>query len=1739
MFSKPKRSRFSQRRKSVWPGKQRARPAIRLSLETLEDRLAPATGSALGSVHFAVIGDYGAADINEQAVANLVKSWNPQFIVTAGDNNYEFGGADTIDQNIGQYYSDYIYPYKGTYGSTATSNMFWPVLGNHDWETTGAAPYLNYFTLPGNGRYYKLTEGPVDFFMVDSDSHEPDGNGQSSVQGAWLQAQLSLSTAPWKIVVFHHPPYSSGTEGSSSVMQWSFKNMGASAVISGHDHDYERFDVNGIPYFVNGPGGAGLAGFPGAPLPNEVVRDGTDYGAMLVDASASQITYQFINTAGIVIDSYTVNFALPAAPVNLNVSQVSPGQANLTWTDSATNELGYDIERSTDGVNFSVIATVGIHANQYMDSAVTPGMSYSYRVDAFNVGGNSSYTNTANMSALIFTQDPYTPTGLGAAASGLNQISLGWTENSPVQSFSVERSSDGSNYTQIATVPAGTTSYLDSGLASSNYFYRIRAIDFGGSYTPYSSVVVGALAPNAPSGFSATPVSSQQVNLSWAINSSNETGFAVWDSTDGINYTQIGTAPSQVNSFPTTGLASASTYYFKVTAFNSGGSASSGSVSATTNLAPPANPSNLTATALSASQVNLTWTDNSTVPQEDGFKIYRTTDDPSLIENPNWAWAYTAGQNATSYSITGLNPGTNYFFYIKAYNVAGQSGPTNTANAATFPLPLAPSNLTATAATAAEIDLSWTNTDPTSTGTKIYKSSDGVNFLWSYTMAQGVTSYAVTGLTQTSTYYFYIASFNGNGTSPFTSTVSATTLTLPAAPSNLTSTAISSSQISLAWTNNAVNPPASSFAIYQSTDGTNFTWSYTVSATSSNFTVTSLASLTTYYFKVAAINQGGSSGFTNASSATTQAAPQPPQAPSGLAAAVASASQINLSWTNNDSNATGSKIYKSTDGVNYTWAYTMAQGVSTYSVTGLSPSTTYYFKVVAYNSVGNSAYSNTGNATTMPVPAAPTNPATTVPSSSQINLSWTNNDSSATGTKIYKSTDGVNFTWSYTVGQGVSSYSVTGLSASTTYYFKVAAYNSAGTSAFSAAVNATTMAVPAAPSNLTANGTSSSQIALAWTNNAVNPAATNIAVYKSTDGVNFSWSYTLSPTATSYNVTGLSASTTYYFRIRAYNGNGTSGYTNTSSATTSASPGPTSAPAAPSGLSATGVSSSQINLAWTSNSTNQNGFNIQRSLDGTTFTTIATVGVGLTSYSVTGLSASTTYYFQVSAYNPIGTSAFSNSASGTTSAGTSELSGDAASSQEVVAGLGQTLGWSTILGAPAVVGVYIDNSDGSMTPAQQARIADAVVVMNATWDGTNGLQLVLVSDPSQAGIIVHNVVTTPVGGVKDGVLGDTEISYIESPDGQMDNGNPYLQFSGQQTVDIVEGWNWYARPTKANNGMTAINPNQYDYESVVVHELGHAVGLYHDTAIYGMLNSDGYSTMNPLLFAGQTHRQLSDYDVAWLNHVYAYGASPGTNEAPSAQDALRAWWPASEDSMPSQSEPVSTPRSFSNAVASTPAGQITTAPLTEAPTVSPASFNSFVLRLGGSGNVSSSVDSAGFSVTSRGEMQSQAIYYSGSGRAGEVPAVKSMPSSSATSVASTSYRFGLAYSDPTSGDTSNQTDSGGLTAESQGQAMITPTSSGRPMSRISIWEILSSTNETGLRQDGNGSESDMVPDVTSSLWELPGASDSLDFSSAVVLALIPGVTGMSVAFLDRSAKSREEETERTADAFSRKNRIRP
>ena len=208
-------------------------------------------------------------------------------------------------------------------------------------------------------------------------------------------------------------------------------------------------------------------------------------------------------------------------------------------------------------------------------------------------------------------------------------------------------------------------------------------------------------APYPPSDLAAIVVSFSEINFTWKDNSPDETGFYLYRKTTG-SYSKVGVMEANTTSHSDTGLSPGTTYSYKITAYNEGGeSDSSNEVTIATpgELIPPSAPSNLAGQAVSSSEINLTWQDNSS--NETGFYIYRkTTDDYSIIA--------TMEANATSYNNTGLNPETAYSYKIAAYNNIGESGFSNALCVHTPAEPLEPpSNVTAEAISYKQINLTW------------------------------------------------------------------------------------------------------------------------------------------------------------------------------------------------------------------------------------------------------------------------------------------------------------------------------------------------------------------------------------------------------------------------------------------------------------------------------------------------------------------------------------------------------------------------------------------------------------------------------------------------------------------------------------------------------------------------------------------------------------------------------------------------------------------------------------------------------------------------------------------------------------------------------------------------------------------------------------------------------------------------------------------------------------------------
>jgi fibronectin type 3 domain-containing protein len=516
-----------------------------------------------------------------------------------------------------------------------------------------------------------------------------------------------------------------------------------------------------------------------------------------------------------------------------------------------------------------------------------------------------------------------------------------------------------------------------------------------------------------------------------------------------------GTVGVDAHTYASTGLTASTTYYYRVFATSSTGDSTTSNVSyATTAAAPvapgPTAPSSLQATAVTFLQINLTWVDNAT--NETGFKVERATS----TAGP-WMQIGTPGVNATSYSAMSLNPTTTYYFRVRATNGSGDSAysPVGSATtpAAPPPNPTAPSNLTATATSSSQINLTWTDTTAYESGYVVERYT-GSYWIQVASLAVNATSYSNTGLSASTAYSYRVAAMNAAGTLFYGPSASATTQSsapsLPAAPSSLTATVVSSSQINLTWVDNSANETGFYVERATSTAGP---WT-TIATTGSNavaFSSTGLTASTAYYFRARSFNTSGSSAYTPTVSASTSSSGTVPAAPSGLTATAASSSQINLTWIDNASNEQGFSIERSSS-ASGPWSVIATTASTTYSNTGLTASTAYSYRVRAYNTAGNSAYTGTattttaggGGSTDTVKPTGPATVTTTSPTCGAIKISWTQasdlGGSGLRGYNVYRKNETTPF------AQALNATTLTdnGLSSATFYYYQIEAVDNAG-----------------------------------------------------------------------------------------------------------------------------------------------------------------------------------------------------------------------------------------------------------------------------------------------------------------------------------------------------------------------------------------------------------------------------------------------------------------------------------------------------------------------------------------------------------------------------------------------------------------------------------------------------------------------------------------------------------------------
>ncbi|HZL35467.1 MAG TPA: PA14 domain-containing protein [Tepidisphaeraceae bacterium] len=527
----------------------------------------------------------------------------------------------------------------------------------------------------------------------------------------------------------------------------------------------------------------------------------------------------------------------PAAPSLLTGAAPNYNNVTLTWQDNSNNESEFLVERSPDGqTNWTQIGTASANSATYTDNTVLSTTPYYYRVRAYNLFQGGSYSAYTNVFTVTTPQAPPTGTGDGLAASYYIDTNGNHLTGTPtvtrVDPF-IDSTSQWPNYAPAPAV--GNTNF------SAKWTGKIQA----------------------------------QYSQTYTFNTQSDDGVRLF--VNGQELINDWTNHGQTSDSGSIALSAGQEYTIEMDFFQGGGPDIAqlfwSSTSTPLQIVPqsqlysgtaPKAPSGLTAIPASATQLNLSWIDNSN--NETGFDLERE------IGSGGFTSLATLPANTTTYIDTALTPGQGYTYEIRALNFAANSAYSAPFTITTPTPPNKPTNMQEVSATTTQITVEWQDNSNNEDGFRLLRAVAGANFNVIANLPPNTTSYVDngfggTGLAPGTEYEYHVQAYNIAGYNDFAGTDTAT-LTLP--PSGLT-VAGADKQVTLNWTPPAYssgNTATLTYNVYRGTAAGNETQLVGSALLNPTFTDTGLADGQAYFYKVTAIDPGGESAASSEVSAT-------------------------------------------------------------------------------------------------------------------------------------------------------------------------------------------------------------------------------------------------------------------------------------------------------------------------------------------------------------------------------------------------------------------------------------------------------------------------------------------------------------------------------------------------------------------------------------------------------------------------------------------------------------------------------------------------------------------------------------------------------------------------------------------------------------------------------------------------------------------------------------------------------
>jgi len=753
--------------------------------------------------------------------------------------------------------------------------------------------------------------------------------------------------------------------------------------------------------------------------------------------------------------------APPTPPMTLQ-AVAGNAQVTLTWAapdwDGLSPVTNYTVFRGTVSGGETPLITLG-DVLSHLDTGLTNGQTYYYKVAAVNAAGEGGRSNEASARPATL---PGQPIGLTAVPAD-RQVSLAWSApasngGSPITNYAIYRGTTSGGETLLLTV-GNILSHVDPGLTNGvTYYYTVAAINSVGQGPNSTETSATPLAvPTEPLNLQATS-GNRQVTLTWSAPLSDG-GNPI------INYTVYrGLTPGgesylikigNVLTYDDTGLINGRTYYYQVSATNGVGegprSAEVGGIPGSTPSAPiglAASPGNR--------QAILTWSP----PADNGglaitsYSIYRgnfSGGETLLI---------TIG-NVLTYTDTGLANGQTYYYKVSAWNAMGEGAKSNEASTTPAVPPSEPSDLIANGGIG-QVSLQWLppidNGGSPVTGYRVYKGTSPGGETLLVTLGN-VQTYLDGGLNKGTAYYYQVTALNAVGEGRRSVERSATTAAEPAAPRNPWAVA-GNGQVRLSWSVPSLDggAPITNYRIYKGTSPSGEIF-FLELGNVLTYTDTGLTNGQAYYYLVSAVNVIGEGIASGEVSATPTAGPSPPSAPQNLQA-FAGNKQVTLTWVAPASDGgapiTSFRIYAGPASSDKSMVAETGNQLS-FVDRGLTNGEMRFYEIAAVNAAGDGARSNEASATPRTVPGQPVG-LTAVAGNGRVTLSWTapaeDGGSAVTGYKVHRGIFSGQLTLLTTLGN-VLTYLDTGLTNSQVYYYMASAVSAVGEGPGSPVVSAT------------------------------------------------------------------------------------------------------------------------------------------------------------------------------------------------------------------------------------------------------------------------------------------------------------------------------------------------------------------------------------------------------------------------------------------------------------------------------------------------------------------------------------------------------------------------------------------------------------------------------------------------------------------------------------------------------------